>query len=425
MIVKLNIKNILSFKDETTLNMSIKNDTKVACFQTANSSKHYISNMALMYGKNNVGKTNVIKVIKIIKDLIESGKVSLSEHDRFAGNSNDDIKLELEILGKINRYRYKIVIDSNNEVVEESLFVNVKMINRQQRIYTRNRKEISLSNMYKTYYKMVSDLDSKDVLVSTLKYANNSDINDFIQAINNIIYVDSNSWYHLEDKIIKALENDMIKKYVVRIVQSYGTRISDIDTYRLDKNFMSSYQSFYLRANKKGLDKMNMEDLAKIPSIPLTNQNQEDGYCLVAKFEKPDYYQDYYQLSQGTKKLITMACIIFDGVVNDKNIIMLCDEIDVSLHANVVTKLLEELATLLDEKPRQIIATIHLPSGLDIRQISSDAKFLLEKDSNYQTTISKLSDYGLRKEHKASKRYLTGAYGAIPVLDDDFLDNIK
>lgn len=115
--------------------------------------------------------------------------------------------------------------------------------------------------------------------------------------------------------------------------------------------------------------------------------------------------------------------------VLDQGHILTVDEIDTSLHP-VLTAELVELFQNPQTNPHgaQLIFTSHDPSllGTSLRPgglLERDQIWFVEKDADGASTLYPLTDFRARKEHNLERRYLGGAYGAVPRVDSVRITN--
>lgn len=103
--------------------------------------------------------------------------------------------------------------------------------------------------------------------------------------------------------------------------------------------------------------------------------------------------------------------------------VLLCDEIDASLHPKLSARLVE-LFQDPETNPRgaQLIFTTHDTSLLN--HLNRDEVWLTEKGANGATTLTALAEYGgdkVRRSLNLEKAYLQGRFGAVPDVDQHLL----
>jgi hypothetical protein len=107
----------------------------------------------------------------------------------------------------------------------------------------------------------------------------------------------------------------------------------------------------------------------------------------------------------------------------DEGCTLLVDEIDSSLHPHVVASLIRLFrAPSTNPNGAQLVFTTHDVSLLGgfagDGRMHRDELWFTEKDESGATTLYPLTDYRPRKGENLERGYLSGRYGAIPVLDE-------
>ncbi|CAL9565577.1 AAA family ATPase [Streptomyces sp. enrichment culture] len=127
--------------------------------------------------------------------------------------------------------------------------------------------------------------------------------------------------------------------------------------------------------------------------------------------------------SQGTRAIVDYA-IVLEGVTRTGGTLVV-DELDSSLHP----RLSAFLVGLFQDPKRnphgaQLLFTSHDASllgrkaGEDI--LKRDQIWFASKNEFGETSLYPLSDFRPRSEENRERRYLSGSYGAVPVIDDSF-----
>jgi AAA15 family ATPase/GTPase len=103
--------------------------------------------------------------------------------------------------------------------------------------------------------------------------------------------------------------------------------------------------------------------------------------------------------------------------------VLVVDELETSLHPSLVAKLIE---LFRDEaaNPRgaQLVFTTHdtslLGTMLGGQVLHRDEIWFVDKNAEGASELYPLTDFKPRKDQNTERRYLAGAYGAVPVLGD-------
>ena len=103
---------------------------------------------------------------------------------------------------------------------------------------------------------------------------------------------------------------------------------------------------------------------------------------------------------------------------------VIIDEIERSLHPTLVEMIINFFHnSKINKKNAQLIFSTHDTNLLSLDLFRRDQIWFAEKDKDGISTIYSLSDYKIndtkvRNDATYNKDYLSGRYGAIPVLED-------
>ncbi len=121
--------------------------------------------------------------------------------------------------------------------------------------------------------------------------------------------------------------------------------------------------------------------------------------------------------SQGTKQLLSLLRSWYDML--NQGTLFVVDEIEASLHPLLCRRLLTMLAeTRPSEHHGQLIFTTHDATLLDLSILRRDQVILAEKSGDGATQLVSLLHYTPRAGEALQKGYLSGRYGAIPLLTE-------
>ena len=125
--------------------------------------------------------------------------------------------------------------------------------------------------------------------------------------------------------------------------------------------------------------------------------------------------------SDGIKKLFELLCPIIDILIKGK--ILICDELESSLHEILVSKIIELFQSVRTKMPAQMIFSTHDTSLLNKDLFRRDQIWLTEmsKDDRATDLYSLVELKNVRKTENLEKGYINGKYGAIPMMNPDFV----
>ena len=124
---------------------------------------------------------------------------------------------------------------------------------------------------------------------------------------------------------------------------------------------------------------------------------------------------DIDEESDGTQRLLDLLPMLF-AMRENSQAIYFVDEIDRSLHTKLSQYLLNEFINCCENTYNQIIFTAHDVNLININDFRQEEIWLIEKNNLGETRLRPLSDFNLQKGQDALKAYLSGRFGAIPVI---------
>ncbi len=119
--------------------------------------------------------------------------------------------------------------------------------------------------------------------------------------------------------------------------------------------------------------------------------------------------------SDGTRRLIEYMPLLL-SVAKDDNVFII-DEIERSIHPIMIKTLMKKISENKEAKG-QIIFTTHESCLLDQSIFRPDEIWFVQKDIDQSTRIYPLSDFNIHKTANIENGYLNGRYGGIPFLSN-------
>ena len=202
--------------------------------------------------------------------------------------------------------------------------------------------------------------------------------------------------------------NEKVKSAVLTFLDELGTGVQDISVTIDQKQLENSQLPPFLSDEFK-----NMLLQEKVDAI--------SAKVVYAEFETDLMMEE----STGIRKLFSMLCPLIDIMINGK--VLLCDELESSLHESLVYELVKLFVKARTEKFAQLIFTTHETGLLNLDLFRRDQIWFAEmKGSDRSTDLFSLAEIrNVRKEDNFGKGYITGKYGAIPMLNVDFANIVS
>ncbi len=135
--------------------------------------------------------------------------------------------------------------------------------------------------------------------------------------------------------------------------------------------------------------------------------------CILPRRDLPSL--SFRKNLNGTQRLLALAGPLFE--ILKKGRVLVVDELDKSLHTLLVRHLSGRFQLPSDRKNHaQLIFTSHDTSLLSPELLRRDQIWFVEKDKMQSSSLIPLTDFAPRKHEAIERGYLSGRYGAVPIL---------
>ena len=410
MLIRFSFKNFKSFKNENCLDMEATS-LKEHEYNVAKIDNGEYLKVSAIYGANASGKTNVLQAFDYMKKRIlvsdDSKKNSpIDEENVYSFMiNNDPIALEVEILAKNNKiykYGFEVLKDT---IISEWLFE--KRVNKFYSIFERENNNVSMKP------NKISDLVNIDERTLFLNIyskidRNNEDFSNVYDWFVNSTYLDlgnPNFERFINNRVsLKILSDENYKKELLKFIKTFDSGIEGIKTTPDSIEAVKSNNGIIdIKVIHKG-------EKGEVKALP------------------------FYLESNGTRKMFHLFDFFMDALKN--GMVLFVDELDAKLHP-LLTRYIINLFHNSDTNKGngQLIYSTHDTVNLNKETFRRDEIWFAEKDKDGISEIYALSDYILEDDKNAGKKvrndatynkdYLTGRYGAIPVLEEFNIDYEK
>ena len=438
MFTYIRLKNFRSFKD---LSFNLKNKTK-------------FKRLALVYGENGMGKSNLALGFVVFKELMETMRIrdfieqilSIEDLKKISelNLSNDAALLHLKnqmqgIKGLINKYH---TIDSTEPILLEYEFIiNSKkgkyLVELSSDEVIHERLEYTLEKNKGIYF----DLTPTNKKINNKIFSNLKTYTDIITLINKF-------WgKHTLLAILLHEQDDKSKNYITNsISKNFSILIKNFINIsylaKLNKKEIGSSTSiFNLEPNLEygNIDNNQVIKLDIIEKVlsSLFHSINSDNLYLYYKKERINDTQIKYQLfikklvankkldipfsleSTGNHQILNIFPFILSAISGGTVIV---DEIDTGIHDLLFQKIIKEIYPILKG---QLIITSHNTTLLEINEIRDNIYFIVE-DATANKFIKCTTDYSERtyQQNNMRKKYLNNSYGGIPSVDKIGFDKL-
>ena len=403
MLIRFSFKNFKSFKNENCLDMEATS-LKEHEYNVAKIDNGEYLKVSAIYGANASGKTNVLQAFDYMKKRIlvsdDSKKNSpIDEENVYSFMiNNDPIALEVEILAKNNKiykYGFEVLKDT---IISEWLFE--KRVNKFYSIFERENNNVSMKP------NKISDLVNIDERTLFLNIyskidRNNEDFSNVYDWFVNSTYLDlgnPNFERFINNRVsLKILSDENYKKELLKFIKTFDSGIEGI------KTTPDSIEAVKSNNGIIDIEVIHKGEKGEVKALP------------------------FYLESNGTRKMFHLFDFFMDALKN--GMVLFVDELDAKLHP-LLTRYIINLFHNSDTNKGngQLIYSTHDTVNLNKETFRRDEIWFAEKDKDGISEIYALSDYILEDDKNAGKKvrndatynkdYLTGRYGAIPVIEE-------
>ena len=404
MLIRFSFKNFKSFKDENCLDMEATS-LKEHEYNVAKTDSTEILKVSAIYGANASGKTNVLQAFSYMKKRIlvsDDSKVNspMDEENIYSFMINDNpISLEVEILAKNNKiYKYGFDI-LKDKIISEWLYE--KRINKFYEIFERNNNNVQIMKVKNKLFDL-ANIDDKSLFLKSFRAIDksNEDFNSVYEWFMNSNYLD------LGDP---KFEDALNKRISLRIVEDGKYR----------SELLAFIKTFDATIDSINISPASLEEIKNtngVVKVELVHNCKDGKKALPISLE-----------SNGTMKMFHLFDFFMDAL--KKGMVLFVDELDAKLHP-ILTRYIINLFHNSEKNigNGQLIYSTHDTVNLNKETFRRDEIWFAEKDKNGISEIYSLSDYIMEDENGNAKKvrndatynkdYLTGRYGAIPVLEE-------
>jgi AAA15 family ATPase/GTPase len=426
MILELKIQNYLSFKDEVTFSFEATSDTNLEEYYIAKQDDGTrILKMAMVYGANASGKSNLIKAFEFINDFVSSMSDENNYDSIFIPFLFDDTKdkpgrFELIFYVQGKKHKYQLII-GEKLVLEEKLFFYpgtqpAIIFNR----YYNEKKKISVVEFGSKI--KISEQALEAIQLKTLNnisvFTVRKQVNISIPQLDKVKdwfdknFMNAINPYHSLTKFsdFEIKNNPKIKEHALNFLKEADFNIVDIwvedKIQPISDDFIKYLEFAPIPEERKA--KIKEEKAVHVDETVFKHR-------VISKGKESFFSLSRERQSKGTERFYGLSVPFFHATENDA--FLPVDEIGSALHPLLVIHFLKQF--LQKSNQAQLLFTTHNLSLLNEKDIlRKDAIWFTEKREDGSTSIYSLADFNFRKELSFYNAYKQGKFGAVPMLED-------
>lgn len=409
MLISLKLNNCFIYNNEVEFSMRANMHHKRFKSNLTSFGQIHVLKTAMLIGPNNAGKTNFIRCLAAIRDMMLNRSGIRMNSNLFS--DNPIAEFEVVFLSEKTEYLFEVKYNAQtNEYVYER-FAEVSYD------VHKNRKETTwfIKDTVDQVYKC-----ENSELVTVMKVASKNNI------LIHLIDVEHFEMLERAKQIIVGFAEkiDIIDMNNIPLMKT-------IDMLKMSDEKKTKIVNFILNADLSMDDYKYLSDDELKVRIDLPEENvkpQENALNVAAPIMEMLHLASVYKGkivpsiifdSTGTKKIAAIASYVIDALENGK--ILVIDELDNSLHFKLTRAIVALFNNELNAEA-QLICTVHDVSLLDCQNLfRKDQIWFAHKDRDnaylYSLTEFTSEKDGVRGVSDLIDRYRMGVFGALPEPD--------
>ena len=398
MLVNFTFKNFRSFRDEMTLSMEAASIQELS-EAVVKSCDEELLPVAVMYGANSSGKSNVLKALKAMRDVLLNS-VKLNPKDKLDAepfcldltSAEQPTSFEIQFTLDGSKFRYGFDYTAN-EILAEWLYEK-RVGEREFELFLRSGNEFKISKTRFSEGNGKQDATpSNRLFVSLVAQLNGKLSQSILDWFSSIEYISGMDGKEYAGKTLEMLF--------------------------LNKQGATEIKQLFTETNL-GFNELDIEledsVAMKMKAESVHNLYDADGTMVGVRTFSTDKME-----SEGTKKMIEIAGPLVDAILSGK--ILVVDELDAKLHPFLTRKIIGLFMDReINRNGAQLIFATHDTNLLNLQYLRRDQIWFTEKDKTDSTELYSLVEFRddagnkVRNDRNIEKDYINGRYGAIPFM---------
>lgn len=398
MLVNFTFKNFRSFRDEMTLSMEATSIQELSSAIIRSCDEELLP-VAVMYGANSSGKSNVLKALKAMRDVLLNS-VKLNPKDKLDAepfcldltSAEEPTSFEIQFTLNGSKFRYGFDYTAS-EILAEWLYEK-RVGEREFELFLRSGNEFKISKTRFAEGNGKQDATpSNRLFVSLVAQLNGKLSQSILDWFSSIEYISGMDGKEYAGKTLEMLF--------------------------LNKQGATEIERLFTETNL-GFNELDIEledsEAMKMKAESVHNLYDSDGTMVGVRTFSTDKME-----SEGTKKMIEIAGPLVDAILSGK--ILVVDELDAKLHPFLTRKIIGLfMDSEINRNGAQLIFATHDTNLLNLQYLRRDQIWFTEKDKTDSTELYSLVEFRddagnkVRNDRNIEKDYINGRYGAIPFM---------
>jgi AAA15 family ATPase/GTPase len=441
MLLQFQVGNFRSFGEETLLNM-VPAKSRIHpkhVLKADDKGRVKALPLAILYGANASGKSNLVNAIGFARNLVVSGTragelIGTTPFRLSAEWSDKPSRFEFVLKHEDVLYTYGFLV-TRQVVVEEWLFATYRT--REVRLFERVTNEgktsietgekLSASEEERQRLRFVAEGTRPNQLFLTEANERNVELLKPLMQwfTNRLVVLSPNALYRR--LTLRAHRDAQFVSFLSEFLSAADTGVQGLRVKTKDVDLASMSEDLR-KSLTEGLDRdpehsFPVEYAKHFPAFQQGDDKTVQYLAMVAKHNRSDGQSVDFEIedeSDGTIRMMNLAPALFD--LQSSEMVYVVDELDRSMHPLLSRMFVEAFLKGVEEgKCRgQMIVTSHETSLLDLDLLRRDEIWFVEKDKGGASHLTSLAEFKsqVRADLRIAKGYLNGRFGAIPFVGD-------
>ena len=402
MIAEIKFKNMFSFRDETVLSFEADKSKDLESYHVVELAPDVkLLKLAVIYGANASGKSNIIKVCDFIRSFITCTPLNKAELikivpfllNRTSKEQASEFSVSFYAMNgdKAIRYVYSVLLETTH-IVRETL---IYYLSQQPATVFERSMENNVSSIKFGQKVKISTAAKEEITLKCLP--NMSVFAAYMQVNTNIAEMETALQYLTKQMMPAIVPTSSLSRYAEEAIKK-ETAKEYILRYLQEEDFNISNISSKEQETKKG-----------VVNYTMYQHKVSSGLGGNDYYEFPELYE-----SDGTIRTFGLASQIQNSI--GSNAFLAVDEIESSLHPKLIEYMIERF--LKESKQAQLLLTTHYDGLLGEEDLlRKDNIWFAEKNTDGASVLYPLTDFkGLNRISSLQKAYKFGKFGAVPNL---------
>lgn len=402
MIAEIKFKNMFSFRDEAILSFEADKSKDLESYHVVELAPDVrLLKLAVIYGANASGKSNIIKVCDFIKSFITNTPLNKAEQikivpfllNKTSQKQASEFSVSFYVMDseKAVRYVYSVLLDTTH-IVRETL---IYYPSQQPATIFERSTENNVSSIKFGQKLRVSTAAKEEITLKCLP--NMSVFAAYMQVNTNIAEMETALQYLAKQMMPAIVPTSSLNRYAEEAIKEAAAK-EYILRYLQEADFNISNISSKEQETKKGVVNYT------VYQHKVSSELGDNDY-----YEFPELFE-----SDGTIRTFGLASQIQKNIVSDA--FLAVDEIESSLHPKLIEYIIERF--LKESEQAQLLLTTHYDGLLGEEDLlRKDNIWFIEKDTDGASVLYPLTDFkGLNRINSLQKAYKFGKFGAVPNL---------